>query len=39
MTGSVVPDAALVRQRLAMLRERIRAAGGDDEAIEVVGVT
>ena len=34
-----VPDGALVARRLAALRERIRSAGGDDRAIEVVGVT
>lgn len=39
MTDVVVPDAELVRRRLDALRGRIRRAGGDDAAIEVVAVT
>ena len=39
VTVPAVPDGALVARRLAALRERIRTAGGDDRAIEVVGVT
>jgi uncharacterized pyridoxal phosphate-containing UPF0001 family protein len=35
----VVPDGALVARRLAELRDRVRAAGGEPDAIEVVGVT
>jgi uncharacterized pyridoxal phosphate-containing UPF0001 family protein len=39
VTAPVLPDVDLVAERLVQLRERIRAAGGDDGTVEVVAVT
>jgi hypothetical protein len=37
--GPALPTAADVAARLAAVRDRIRAAGGDPEAVSVIGVT